>query len=248
MTAHRVTLEAVFKSFAAKPVLNGVTLSVKPAERWAIIGRSGEGKSVLLRIMIGLTSADSGKVQIDGNDVLPLHTRAGTANAQKTGFVFQQAALFDSMTILENITLRLAEENILSTAAQRDRAYQLLHEVGLDTSVSERYPAELSGGMRKRVGIARALAHQPNLLFCDEPTSGLDPVTAAAIDTLILELSQKQNLTTILVTHFVQSIQKVATHIAHLHQGKFIFCGSVTDYWDNPHLEIRQFIQSSSLL
>ena len=196
--------------------------------------------------MIGLTPAESGKVQIDGSNVVPLQTKAGIANAQKIGFVFQQAALFDSMTVLENITLRLAEENTLSDAAQKKRAYQLLTEVGLEKSVSGCYPAELSGGMRKRVGIARALAHQPNLLLCDEPTSGLDPVTAAAIDTLILELSQKQQLTTVLVTHFVQSIHKIATHTAHLYQGEFIFSGPVADYWSNPHPEIQRFVHSSN--
>ncbi|MCZ2355597.1 MAG: ATP-binding cassette domain-containing protein [Bacteroidia bacterium] len=245
MITNKIELNSVSKTFGTKQVLSKVSLLIKPNERWAIVGRSGEGKSVLLRIMIGLTPADSGDIQIDGVKVLPLNTKSGITIAQKIGFVFQQAALFDSMTVLENITIRLAEENTYDESMRYQIALRLLAEVGLDSSIIHRYPAELSGGMRKRVGIARAIAHQPNLLLCDEPTSGLDPVTAKAIDTLILELSQKQKLTTILVTHFIQSIRTVATHVAHLYQGKFIFCGNTSDYWGHPHPEIQQFVQHS---
>jgi phospholipid/cholesterol/gamma-HCH transport system ATP-binding protein len=239
-----IKLVDLHKSFRTQRVLDGLDLEIETGKTTVIIGRSGGGKSVLLKHIIGLIRPDSGEVLIDGKDITRLGDRDLNEIRKKFGMLFQEAALFDSMTVGENVAFplrehtRMKEEEIRRTVADRLRA------VGL-TGVEEKMPSELSGGMRKRVGLARAIAMQPQIVLFDEPTTGLDPVMTEAINRLIIETQKNFNLTCVVISHDIQSIFKVGHRIAMLYEGKIIAYGSPEELKTSRNPVIVQFLAGS---
>jgi len=229
------------KAFDGRPVLEGFTLRVQDGETTVIIGYSGTGKSVALKHVVGLLQADAGDVIVDGRAVSTLDRAALTALRREIGFVFQFAALFDSMSVFDNLALGLRRRE-LSDDEIAERVAEALALVDL-TGAEERYPAELSGGMRKRVGIARAIALRPRYILYDEPTTGLDPVTAAVIDQLMVRTREHLRVTGIVVTHDMRSAYTVGDRIAMLYEGKIRQVGTVAQIQETEDPVVRQFIE-----
>jgi len=238
-----IKISDLHKSFADKKVLNGINLTINKGETFAIIGSSGCGKSVTLKNIVGLVEPDSGYVEIEEKRVDKLNTKELYKLRLKFGYLFQGAALFDSMTVGENVILPLVENNIPpETSSYIDMAEEKLEMVGLP-NIQQLRPSELSGGMQKRVGLARALITNPDYILYDEPTTGLDPVMSDSIDELIKELSNKLNVTSIVVTHDMYSVNNVADRIALMHQGKIHFTGNPEDLIKDDDPVIKNFIQ-----
>lgn len=238
-------IREIEKSFGDKHVLRGVNLDVYDSEKLVIIGRSGCGKSVLLKLILNLLQPDNGYILIDD---IPIKKVAQTdlfTLRKQFGFLFQSGALFDSMTVAQNICLPLVEHTGLTNKEMMRKAAEKLELVGLP-GIENLKPAELSGGMRKRVGLARAIVMDPKYILYDEPTTGLDPIMAANIDKLIIELSNKLNVTSIVVTHDMQSVAKVADRVVMLHNGKIIFSGSVTDLKATDNHVVHQFVNAET--
>ena len=229
------------KAFAGRPVLDGFTLRVPDGETTVIIGYSGTGKSVALKHVVGLLQPDAGDVIVDGRAVSTLERDALTALRREIGFVFQFAALFDSMSVFDNVALGLRRRDLSDDeiAARVREALALVDLTGAD----ERYPAELSGGMRKRVGIARAIALRPRYILYDEPTTGLDPVTSAVIDQLMVRTREHLRVTGIVVTHDMRSAYTVGDRIAMLYEGKIRQVGTVAQIQETDDPVVRQFIE-----
>jgi phospholipid/cholesterol/gamma-HCH transport system ATP-binding protein len=207
------------KSFGAQNVLNGVDLTAKRGETVVVLGRSGTGKSVLLKLIVGLQKPDSGSIRIHGQEVVGLEMNRLNEIRKKIGFLFQQAALYDSLTVEENVAFPLERHTTLSDAERKERVRGLLASVGMEHDLAK-MPSDISGGMQKRVGLARALALDPDILLFDEPTSGLDPITAAEIGELIVKLKKERNLTSIVVTHDVHGAKSFADRVVLLREGK----------------------------
>ncbi|MFP4622685.1 MAG: ABC transporter ATP-binding protein [Gemmatimonadota bacterium] len=220
-----ILLEGISKAFGEKVVLDGVSLEVREGETVAVIGASGVGKSVLLKTIVGLLQPDSGRVTVDGEVVTELSQEALYELRRRVGYVFQFAALFDSMTVGENLTMGLRRIPEMTRAAAEQRVGEVLRLVELE-GYEARMPGQLSGGQRKRVGLARAIATHPTYLLYDEPTTGLDPVTTAVIDRLILKMDQELGVTSIVVTHDMTSAYRVADRIAMLHGGRIRVVGT----------------------
>jgi phospholipid/cholesterol/gamma-HCH transport system ATP-binding protein len=235
----------VYKSFNGKPVLNGVNLVINKGETLTIIGRSGEGKSVLLKHLIGLLKPDSGKIIIDGDDINKHSVREMVKLRRRFGMLFQASALFDSMTVDENVGLGLREHSDLPESKIKSIIRKRLSQVGL-TNVEHLKPAELSGGMKKRVGLARALAMDPEFVLYDEPTTGLDPIMADAINRLIINLQNSLNITSIAVTHDMVSAYKISDRIGMLYKGKIIFTGTPEEVRNNDNPIVQQFISGQA--
>jgi len=229
------------KSFEGRPVLTGLTLEVRDGETMVIIGYSGTGKSVALKHVVGLLAPDAGDVLVDGRPVSTLDRAALSALRREIGFVFQFAALFDSMTVGENVALGLRRRG-LSDEQIEERVAEALALVDL-TGSGDRMPAELSGGMRKRVGIARAIALRPRYVLYDEPTTGLDPVTAAVIDRLLVRTRQHLGVTGVVVTHDMRSAYTVGDRIAMLYEGRIRQVGTVAEIQATDDPVVRQFIE-----
>jgi phospholipid/cholesterol/gamma-HCH transport system ATP-binding protein len=240
-----IVLQGVSKAFGSKVVLDQADLKIEKGETLVIIGRSGMGKSVLLKNMVRLLEPDEGLIWIGGQEVTSMRTRDLMELRKKFGFLFQGAALFDSMTICKNIGLMLEEHTDMTAEAIRRRACECLAMVGLDGS-ENKLPSELSGGMKKRAGLARAIVMQPEYILYDEPTTGLDPITSDAINDLIIKLQRELGVTSIVVTHDMQSAFKVADRIAMLNRGKIVYIGTVDDVRTTDHPMVRQFIQGSA--
>jgi phospholipid/cholesterol/gamma-HCH transport system ATP-binding protein len=238
----KIRIRELYKRFGAKQVLNGVDLDVAEGESVVVIGGSGTGKSVLLKCVLGLLEPDRGSIQIDGEEVVGIGRGAREPVMQKFGMLFQSAALFDSLPVWENVAFGLLHIKKLGRAEAKERALATLAQVGLGADVADLWPAELSGGMRKRVGLARAIATQPEILFFDEPTTGLDPIMADVINELIARSVRHLGATAISITHDMASARKIADRIAMLYQGKIIWQGAVAeiDHSGNPYVE--QFI------
>ncbi len=240
-----IKIENVHKSFNDNYVLKGVNLEIKNGETIVIIGKSGCGKSVLLKHIMGLIKPDRGKIIVDDIDIT-----SGKNNLfeirKKFGLVFQSAALFDSLTVAENVIIGLIEQRKLKMEEMMKIASEKLRLVGLN-NIESLKPAELSGGMKKRVGIARALALDPEYILYDEPTTGLDPIMADKINMLIIDLKKRLNKTTIVVTHDMHSAFKIGDRIAMLNDGKIIFEGKPEELLKSKIEEVREFIQSSSV-
>ncbi|MFH1861416.1 MAG: ABC transporter ATP-binding protein [bacterium] len=230
------------KSFDDKPVLRGVNLTIATGESVVIIGRSGCGKSVLLKLLIGLLLPDSGQIIIDGDDITQLKENDLYRVRRKFGILFQGAALFDSMTVAENVSLGLREHTNLSDGEIGEIVARKLQMVGLP-SIETLKPAELSGGMKKRVGLARAIAMDPQYVLYDEPTTGLDPIMADIINELIKHLNEQLDVTTIAVTHDMVSAYKIADRIVMLHRGIIIFDGTPDEVKNTQDEVVRQFIE-----
>ena len=235
------------KRFGNNEVLKGVDLIINKGETLVIIGRSGEGKSVLIKLIVGLLNPDSGFVKVEGDVVSELNEKDLYKMRKKFGFLFQGAALFDSMTVEENVGLPLVESGTkLSGKEISDIVSEKLELVGLP-GVQNLKPSELSGGMKKRVGLARALATNPDYIFYDEPTTGLDPIMSDSIDNMIKELGGKLNVTSIVVTHDMYSVKNVADKVALLYDGKIYFIGTPGDLLSSKDKVITDFIKRTEI-
>ena len=232
----------VHKSFGAKQVLKGFTLTVKEGQTLSVIGGSGTGKSVALRHVVGLMRPDSGEVWVDGESVGRLSIDGLYALRAKVGYVFQFAALFDSMTVAQNVGLGLRRLTEMSESAIDLRVAECLSLVEL-SGMEGRYPSELSGGQRKRAGIARAIATRPKYLLYDEPTTGLDPVTTAVIDSLIMRMADELGVTGLVVTHDMQSAYRISDRIAMLHDGRILFEGTPDEVRACEDPVVRGFVE-----
>jgi phospholipid/cholesterol/gamma-HCH transport system ATP-binding protein len=236
-----IRLIDVYKSFGSKHVLQGFSLDVVEGETMVIIGYSGTGKSVAIKHIVGLLEPDSGRVLVDNLDVSRLPRRDLYELRSRIGYVFQFAALFDSFTIGENVAMGLRKQQRHTESEIRDRVNEALELVDLP-NVADRFPAELSGGMRKRVGIARAIALRPKYILYDEPTTGLDPVTSAVIDQLMVRMRDKLGVTGIVITHDMRSAYTVGTRIAMLYEGRVRQVGAVEEIQQTTDPIVRQFI------
>ena len=243
--APAVAVKGLEKTFGSHRVLNGITLSVNRGETLAVLGRSGTGKSVLLRIIIGLGSPDSGSVCIHGQDILALPLDQMGEVRMKMGFLFQHAALYDSLTVGENVAFPLEHHRRgMSRAERNERVTHLLEEVGMEGAV-HKMPSDISGGMRKRVALARALALDPNILLLDEPTAGLDPIGSKEINELILKLQRERQMASIVVTHDLHSARTIATRLALLDLGKVVIEGEFEELRKSDIHFVREFLGQS---
>jgi phospholipid/cholesterol/gamma-HCH transport system ATP-binding protein len=240
-----IALQDVHKSFGPKLVLDGLDLGINRGETIVIIGRSGEGKSVLLKNIVRLLEPDRGQVWVEGQEVTAMRRAELMELRKKFGMLFQGAALFDSFTVCENVGFMLKEHSNWSAERIRARACECLAMVGLDAA-EEKLPSELSGGMKKRAGLARAIVMEPQYILYDEPTTGLDPITADAINDLIIKLQRELRVTSIVVTHDMQSAFKVADRIAMLGRGRIVFAGTVEEIRNTDHPMVSQFIAGSA--
>jgi phospholipid/cholesterol/gamma-HCH transport system ATP-binding protein len=235
-----IELVDVHKSFGTNRVLRGVTLSVGTGESLVVIGGSGTGKSVLLKCILGLVAPDSGTIRLDGQDVARAERDAFLA---RFGMLFQGGALFDSLRVWENVAFRLLRGRLKRPRAEaRDIAVEKLRRVGLKPEVAELYPAELSGGMQKRVGLARAIAASPEVIFFDEPTTGLDPIMAGVINALIREIVTEMGATAVTITHDMTSVRAIADRVAMLHEGVIRWSGPAAGLDDSGDPYVEQFI------
>jgi phospholipid/cholesterol/gamma-HCH transport system ATP-binding protein len=240
-----ISLRNVHKAFGAKQVLRGFTLDVREGETMVILGYSGSGKSVAIKHIVGLLTPDEGTVVVDDLEV-PRLKRAELYDMRKNiGYVFQFAALFDSLTVAENVAMGLHTRSDISRTDREQRVAESLDLVDLPDA-GPRFPAELSGGMRKRVGIARAIAQRPKYLLYDEPTTGLDPVTSAVIDDLMVRMQETLGVTSIVITHDIRSAYRVGTRIAMLYQGLVRQVGTVAEIQQTKDPVVRQFIEGRS--
>lgn len=241
-----IEIKKLHKSFGSNKVLRGVNLDIDTGETLVIIGRSGCGKSVLIKHIVGLLYPEEGYVKVEGKIVSEMDMKELYELRTKFGFLFQGSALFDSMTVEENISLPLVESKIKFSIAEIDKKVaEKLEMVGMSGSQKLK-PAELSGGMKKRVGLARALITDPDYIFYDEPTTGLDPIMSDSIDELIKELTEKLNSTAIVVTHDMYSVKNVADRVAMMHEGKIYFSGTPTELLTSKDPIIKEFIQRTA--
>lgn len=238
----KIVIKDLTKTFGEKQVLSGVNLEVKEGESLVILGGSGCGKSVLIKNISTLLSPTSGSIKIDGQEITNLNTKDHDKLMDKFGFLFQGGALFDSLTIWENVAFRLINHNKMNRDEARKIAISKLESVGLGERVANLFPSEISGGMQKRASLARAVAANPEIIFFDEPTTGLDPIMADVINDLIISKSKELGATTVTITHDMVSAKKIADKVAMLHEGKIIWFGDVKDMYssNNPYLD--QFI------
>jgi len=238
----KIELRGVRKRFGPKVVLDGVDLVVDPGESLVIIGGSGTGKSVTIKSILGILRPDEGRIFVDGEEVTHITGRARDKMLLKFGMLFQGAALFDSLTVWENVAFGLIQGRGMARKPAREIAIRKLAQVGLGAEVANLSPAELSGGMQKRVGLARAIAADPQIIFFDEPTTGLDPIMADIINDLIVNTVKDVGATTLSITHDMVSARKIAHRIAMLYKGKIIWHGPVADIDKSGNPYVDQFI------
>jgi phospholipid/cholesterol/gamma-HCH transport system ATP-binding protein len=244
-SAPAIAVDDLHKSFGIQKVLNGISLSIGRGETLAVLGRSGTGKSVLLRIIIGLEKADSGSVRIHGQDITGLSLDQLGEIRMKMGFLFQHAALYDSLTVEQNVAFPLHHhKKEMSKSEQSNLVGQLLAEVGMEGHL-DKMPSDISGGMQKRVGLARALALAPDILLLDEPTAGLDPISAGEIDDLILKLQEEHHMASVVVTHDLHSAKTIANRLALLNEGTVVIEGSFEELQKSDIKFVRQFLEHS---
>ena len=241
----KIRLEGLEKSFGSKPVLTGVDLVLNQGESLVVIGGSGSGKSVLLKCILGLLKPTSGKIFIDGKDIFSLSNSEKEEAISQIGMLFQGGALFDSLKVWENVAFGLRQRFKTPAKEARDIALEKLNAVGLSESVADLMPAELSGGMQKRVGLARAIATNPAILFFDEPTTGLDPIMRTVIDSLIVKCVKDLGAAAITITHDLTSARHIADKIAMLYEGKIIWLGDSKSIEKSKNPYLNQFIHGS---
>ncbi|HEY3309191.1 MAG TPA: ABC transporter ATP-binding protein [Desulfuromonadaceae bacterium] len=239
-----IKLSNIHKSFDSQTVLNGLNLDIPAGEITAIIGPSGEGKSVLIKHMIGLLRPDSGSVEVEGENILTVRRSQLNHIREKFGMLFQNAALFDSMNVFENVAFPLQEKTKLSRDEISTRVFSALENVGLK-NVEKKFPDELSGGMKKRVALARALLLNPKIILFDEPTTGLDPIIKRAIHQLIKETHAKFGFTAVIVSHEIPEIFDIAQNVAMLYKGEILQYGPAEEIMNSTHPVVKQFISGS---
>lgn len=246
MSEVKIKISNLHKAFGKKVVLDGVDLELNKGESLVVIGGSGTGKSVLIKCIQGLLTPDSGSIEIDGEETVGADRRTQDALHSKMGMLFQGGALFDSLTVWENVAFGLLENQKMPRKQAKTEAVRVLRQVGLAPDVADLYPSEISGGMQKRVSLARAIATKPEIIFFDEPTTGLDPIMADVINDLIIESARGLGATALTITHDMASARKIADRIAMLYKGKIIWQGTVKELekTDNPY--VKQFINGSS--
>ena len=242
MAPSKISLRGVTKSFGTKKVLQGIDLDVAPAESVVVIGGSGTGKSVLLKCILGLMRPDLGSIAIDGEETTKLSDNARQRVMRKFGMLFQGGALFDSLRVWENVAFGPIQSDGMAPAKARDVAIAKLGAVGLAPDIGELYPSELSGGMQKRVALARAIAREPEIIFFDEPTTGLDPIMADVINDLIVKCVSDLGATAVSITHDMASARKIGHRIAMLYDGRLIWQGPVADIDRSGNAHVEQFI------
>jgi phospholipid/cholesterol/gamma-HCH transport system ATP-binding protein len=240
-TIPKIRLRGLTKAFGAKKVLDGVDLDIQAGQGMVILGGSGSGKSVTIKSILGLIQPDAGLIEIDGKNVLSMSRRERDALNDRTGMLFQNAALFDSLPVWENVCFKLLAQKRLSRAKARDKAAEVLAQVGLAGSVGDLYPGELSGGMQKRVGLARAIAGEPDIIFFDEPTTGLDPIMGAVIDGLIVDCVKRLGATAVSITHDMASARRIGDTAAMIHQGRIIWSGPAASLGETGNAMVDQF-------
>ena len=237
----KIRLRNLHKRFGDKVVLDGIDLDVMPRTSMVVIGGSGSGKSVLLKCILGLIEPDDGVIEIDGVNVLQQPRTEREQIRSRIGMLFQNGALFDSLPVWENVTFALLAQRRIGRSEAHDRAPEILAQVGLAASVGELYPAELSGGMQKRVALARAIAAQPDIMFFDEPTTGLDPIMGAVIDDLLVDCVKRLGSTAMAITHDIASAQRIGDSAAMIHRGRIIWSGPAGELMDSGCPEVDQF-------
>ena len=242
MSGSLLKLEGVTKSFGNKDVLRGVDIDVAPGQSLVVIGGSGSGKSVMLKNALGLMTPDKGKIFFDGEDVTNATGKTREKMRARVGMLFQSGALFDSLTVWENVAFRLINTEGTKRKDAKERAIETLKKVRLGADVAGLYPAEISGGMQKRVSLARSIISEPDLIFFDEPTTGLDPITADAINDLILEMVRGLGAAAVTITHDMASARKVADEIAMLFEGRIIWRGPAGDVYQSDNDYVDQFV------
>ena len=239
----KILLEGVRKAFGGNAVLDGVDLAIERGESMVIIGQSGSGKSVMLKCILGLIRPDRGAIRVDGEDLLAMSARELETARAKFGMLFQGSALFDSLPIWRNVTFALTQGRMRDSAKMRKIAAENLERVGLGSEVLDLRPSELSGGMQKRVALARAIAPRPEIIFFDEPTTGLDPIRADVINDLIVELVEELGVTALTITHDMASARKIAHRVAMLYQGRIVWSGPRDRLYDSGNPYVDQFVQ-----
>lgn len=240
-----VVVQVLHKSFGIQRVLDGIDLEVGSGETLVVLGRSGTGKSVLLKLIIGLQKPDSGSIHVHGQEIATSNVEALNEIRKTMGFLFQHAALYDSLTVEENVAFPLRRLKKMTVPELADRVKELLAGVGMEAEL-KKMPGDLSGGMQKRVGLARALALEPGILLLDEPTAGLDPITSGEIDELILKLQAERDVTSIIVTHDLHSAKVIADRIVLLHRGKAVIEGSFDDLRRSDDEFVAEFFKRDS--
>ena len=242
MSEAKIELRNVCKRFGKKVVLDGINLTVPKGESLVVIGGSGTGKSVMIKCVLGIIRPDSGEIFVDGKNVLKMDTSDREKVLRKFGMLFQGAALFDSLPVWENVAFGLIQGRKMKRKQAKDIAIEKLAKVGLAAEVGELYPAELSGGMQKRVGLARAIATEPEIIFFDEPTTGLDPIMADVINDLIVKITREVGATALSITHDMASARKIANRIAMIHAGKIVWVGATETIDASGNAYVDQFI------
>lgn len=242
MTQPILKLEGIEKSFGQNDVLRGVDLDVAPGQSLVVIGGSGSGKSVMLKVALGLMTPTGGKVLFDGQDVTNSTGKTRESMRARIGMLFQSGALFDSLTVWENVAFRLINADGVKRSDAKERAIATLKKVRLGADVAGLYPAEISGGMQKRVSLARSIISEPDLIFFDEPTTGLDPITADAINDLIVEQVRGLGAATVTITHDMSSARKIADEVAMLFEGRIIWRGPASEVDHSGHDHVDQFV------
>ncbi len=238
----KIEMKGVVKFFGSKHVLKGINLSVNAEESLALIGTSGCGKSITLKCLLGLIPADHGSIIVDGTEILGADRKTLEGMRRHFGMTFQFGALFDSLPIWENVTFRLRQQKKMSRISARDLAVDTITQLGLSPQVIDQYPAELSGGMQKRVALARAIADKPKVLLFDEPTSGLDPITGGVIDRLIIDAVKRLGATAMTISHDMASVRRIADKVAMIHNGVIIWSGPVAEMDNTGVPEVDQFV------
>ncbi|MBR7158135.1 MAG: ABC transporter ATP-binding protein [Alphaproteobacteria bacterium] len=246
MATPKVEMKHIYKSFGSKKVLEDFSLTVNKGESLVIIGGSGTGKSVTIKSILGLLKPDKGSIKVDGKEIVGMSSKELEEVNSRSGMLFQGAALFDSLNVWRNVAFGLIQGKKLKPKEAREIAIEKLKDVGLSSDVAELFPDELSGGMKKRVGLARAIAGNPELIFFDEPTTGLDPIMSDVINDLIKRCVDDLGATAITITHDMASARKIASKVAMLYQGKIIWHGDVKDIDNSGNPYVEQFISGKA--